>query len=93
MSVGCLAIDDIPIEELYVMATYATAAGQDFIPVHVFPVKYNDKKSMEYLVKKTKDNKELQKFVFKMKEAFDLFEEKKRLPVVIVNNKGEYIIN
>jgi len=83
----------VPIEELYIMSTYVKANGQDFIPVHVFPVKYDVKKSMEYLTQTTKENKVLKKFAFNLKEVFDYFEEKKQLPIIMVNKKGEYIIN
>lgn len=93
VSTGCIAITDVPIEELYIMSTYAKAFGQDFIPVHTFPVKYDVKKSMEYLSQATKENKALKKFAFNLKEVFDYFEEKKQLPVIMVNKKGEYIIN
>ena len=93
VSTGCIPINDLPIEELYIMGTYARANGQDFIPVHVFPVKYDVKRSMDYLTQAVKDNKELKKFAFSLKEAFDLFEEKKQLPVIMVNKKGEYVIN
>ena len=82
VSIGCLAINDIPIEELYVMAAYAKGNGQDFIPVHVFPVKYDENRSMNYLQKITKDNKPLQKFDQSLKEAFDYFEDKKKLPLI-----------
>ncbi len=93
VSVGCLAITDLKIEELYIMATYAKASGQDFIPVHVFPVKYNEPNSMDYLARMTKDNQALQKFAIGLKEAFDYFEEKKKVPVILINRKGQYIIN
>ena len=93
VSVGCLAINDVPIEELYIMATYAKANGQDFIPVHVFPVRYDNKESMDYLARSTKDNQALQKFALNLKEAFDYFEEKKKLPVILINKKGQYIID
>jgi len=61
--------------------------------LHVFPVKYDVKKSMEYLNQETKDNKALKKFALNLKEAFDYFEEKKQLPVILINKKGDYIIN
>lgn len=93
VSTGCIPISDEPIEELYVLGAAAKEQGQDFIPVHVFPVKYNVKKSMEYLAQATKDNQALQKFAVNLKAAFDYFEEKKNLPVILVNKKGQYIIN
>lgn len=93
VSVGCIAISDAPIEELYVLANSVKEQGQDFIPVHVFPVKYNVKKSFEYLAQASKENQPLQKFAISLKVAFDYFEEKKKLPAILVNKKGEYIIN
>ena len=93
VSVGCLAITDIPIEELYILATYARTSGQDFIPVHVFPVKYDVKNSINYLNRVTRNNKNLQQFWLSLKQAFDFFDEKKKLPLILVNIKGEYLIN
>ncbi len=62
VSIGCIPLTDQQIEELYIIASYAKANGQDFIPVHVFPVKYNIKKSLEYLNSTTKKNLQLQQF-------------------------------
>ena len=93
VSVGCIPINDDHIEELYVLAAYARSTGEDFIPVHVFPVNYDVKRSMEWLSQALKDNKPLKKFAFNLKEAFDYFEAKKQLPVILINKKGEYIIN
>lgn len=93
VSTGCIAISDKPIEELYVLANYAKENGQDFIPVHVFPVKYNVKKSFEYLAQATKANQQLQHFAVSLKAAYDYFEDKKQLPLIMVNKKGEYIVN
>lgn len=92
VSTGCIAISDQPIEELYVLSTNAKEQGQDFIPVHVFPVRYNVKKSFEYLAQATKENQSLQKFAITLKAAFDHFEDKKQLPLILVNKKGEYIV-
>lgn len=93
VSTGCIAINDAPIEELYTMASKVKVNGQDFIPVHVFPVKYNVRKSIEYLAETTLGNQTIQKFAVKLKEAFDYFEEKKQLPLILVNKSGEYVIN
>ena len=93
VSVGCIAISDQPIEELFVLATNVKELGQDFIPVHVFPIKYNVVKSFEYLAQATKENQPLQKFAITLKSAYDYFEDKKKLPVILINKKGQYIIN
>ena len=93
VSVGCIPLTDDEIEDVYIITSYAKAGGQDFIPVHVFPVKYNVKKSMEYLTQATKNNHTLQKFAADLREAFDRFEEKKQIPLVMINKKGEYVFN
>lgn len=93
VSTGCIAISDAPIEELYALASVTKEKGQDFIPVHVFPIKYNVKKSFEYLAQATKENQLLQNFSKNLKEAYDYFEDKKKLPVIMINKKGEYIVN
>ncbi len=93
VSTGCIAINDMPIEELYIIASNARQQGQEFIPVHVFPARYNVKKSMDYLNNTIKDNAYLQQFNKNIREAFDYFEIKKELPIIMVNRKGEYIFN
>jgi len=93
VSTGCIPISDVPMEELYVIASSVKANGQEFIPVHVFPVRYNVKKSMEYLSSSIKNNPSLQEFNNNIKEVFDFFELKKQLPVIMVNRKGEYVLN
>jgi len=93
VSTGCIPITDTYIEEVYLLASYVKAQGQDFIPVHVFPVKYDVKKSMEYLNQTAKQNQQLQNFSNTLKDAFDYFDAKKELPVIMVDKKGEYVIS
>jgi murein L,D-transpeptidase YafK len=93
VSTGCIAITDVPIEELYIIATHVKNGGQDFIPVHVFPVKYNVKRSADYLTETLRHKPSLVAFTAKLKEAFIFFEEKKQLPLILVNKKGEYVVN
>ena len=93
VSVGCIPVTDKQIEEIYIITSYAKNNGQEFIPVHVFPIKYNQKRSSEYLKTSTKNNPALQKFALQLKAVFDRFEETKQLPVFMVNKKGEYVVN
>lgn len=92
ITTGCIPILDNQIEEVYLLAAMAKSAGEDFIPVHIFSVRYNKEKSMQYLSKTTKDNQDVQKFEVKLKEAYDYFEEHKTLPFITTNKKGEYVI-
>ena len=93
VTVGCIPIRDEQIDELYVLAAYAKDQGQDFIPVHIFPVRFTKDKSVKYLDNLTKDDPVLKKFAGKMEDAFDYFEKYKQLPVVLTDDKGQYIIN
>ena len=93
VSTGCIPITDAPIEELYFIASSVRNQGQEFIPVHVFPVRYNVKKSMDFLENSMKDNAYLQHFNSNIKEVFDYFEIKKELPIILVNRKGDYVVN
>jgi murein L,D-transpeptidase YafK len=93
VTVGCIPLQNDQIEELYILAAMAKNQGQDFIPVHIFPIRYNNRKSFEYLARTTKDNQDLQKFAIKIKEVFDYFEEKKKLPLIFINKRGDYVVN
>ena len=93
VTVGCIPIRDEQIDELYILAAHAKDQGQDFIPVHIFPVRFTKDKSVKYLDNLTKDDPMLKKFAGKMEDAFDYFEKYKQLPVVLTDDKGQYIIN
>ncbi len=90
VTVGCIPIQNAQIEELYLLATYANEQGQDFIPVHIFPVRYNVERSNDFLTKESKGDPEYQRFCERLKEVFDIFEQTKRIPLISINKKGEY---
>jgi len=92
VTVGCIPIID-KIDELYILAAHAKSQGQDYIPVHIFPIRFNVARSIKYLGNLTKDDGELKKFATRLEDAFDYFEKYKQLPVILVNEKGEYTIN
>jgi murein L,D-transpeptidase YafK len=93
VTVGCIPLTDPMIEEVYIITAYAKAGGQDFIPVHIFPIRYNVKKSAEYLDKLTRDDAQLKEFSSKLEDAFNYFEKYKQVPVVMVSQKGNYYVN
>ncbi|MFY8128335.1 MAG: L,D-transpeptidase family protein [Chitinophagaceae bacterium] len=92
ITVGCIPIKDNQIEELYVLSSIVKNEGQDFIPVHIFPVQYNNKKSLTYLAMQIKDNKEYLKFVENIQQVYDYFNLYKKLPVIGVSSLGEYVL-
>ena len=93
VTVGCIPITDGQIEELYILAAHAKDAGQDFIPVHIFPIRYNVKRSADYLNALTKDDPSLKQFALHLEDAFDYFEKYRQLPVIMTDEKGNYIID
>ncbi|MCK7554551.1 hypothetical protein MKQ70_05835 [Chitinophaga sedimenti] len=74
------------------MAVNAKNSGQDFIPVHVYPVKFGNPRSMDYLGTVSLNDNDAQKFWVNLKGAYDYFEKHHKLPVVMVNQQGKYIM-
>jgi murein L,D-transpeptidase YafK len=90
VTTGCIPITNQQIEELYILASHAKNAGQDFIPVHIYPIQYKNTKSVEYLTKFLKDYPEYTNLNVELKRAYAYFEKNHQLPVFLVNKKGEY---
>src|SRR5690606_3471430 len=93
LTLGCIPLTVKFIDELYILAVNAKSQGQDYIPVHIFPIRYDVPRSVNYLNNLTKDDPQLKRFAERLEAAFDYFEKHKKLPVVIVDDKGDYFIN
>jgi len=91
VTTGCIPITDGQIEELYILAAHAKDMGEDFIPVHIFPVNFNNTRSVEYLNKYLQTFSEYTPFAKSMRNAFNYFEKYREVPFVMVNGKGEYV--
>jgi len=91
VTTGCIPITDGQIEELYILAAHAKDMGEDFIPVHIFPVNFNNTKSVDYLNKYLQTFSEYTPFAKSMRSAFYYFEKYREVPFVMVNGKGEYV--
>jgi murein L,D-transpeptidase YafK len=91
VTTGCIPITDTQIEELYVLAVHAKDLGEDFIPVHIFPVNFSNPRSVEYLNKYLQTFSEYAPFVRGMRSAFNYFEKYREVPFAMVNGKGEYV--
>jgi len=93
VTVGCIPMTDNQIDEIYILAAHAKDAGQDYIPVHIFPIRYNVKRSADYLNSLAKDDASLKQFALHLEDAFDYFEKYRQLPVIMVDEKGGYVID
>ncbi|HEV7620739.1 MAG TPA: L,D-transpeptidase family protein, partial [Flavisolibacter sp.] len=91
VTVGCIPVTDQQIEEIYILAAYARDAGQDFIPVHIYPIRYNSKRSEVYLSSLTKNDGQLRLFAEKLEAVYDHFELTHQLPVIMTDTEGDYV--
>lgn len=81
VSVGCFAMTDPAIEEIYALADAAFRAGQRSIMVHIFPFRMADEKIKKYAKNEWRD------FWENLKRGYDLFENTRIPPDVSVENK------
>jgi len=91
VTVGCIPVTDQQIDEIYILATYAKASGQDYIPVHIYPVRYNNKKSADYLATLARNDGQLRSFAEQLEKVYDHFEMTHQLPVIMTSSNGEYV--
>jgi murein L,D-transpeptidase YafK len=93
VTTGCIPVNNEQIEELYILAAHAKSEGQDFIPVHIFPIRFDNPRSSEYLRKYVKDFPEYKFLADELKHAYTYFEKTKKLPVIMVSKKGDYVVD
>jgi murein L,D-transpeptidase YafK len=89
---GCIPIMDQQIEELYILAAHAHAQGQDFIPVHIFPVDFANERSAAYLSRHIKQFPEYTNLTRQLRNAYMYFEKTKKLPIILTGDRGQYIL-
>ena len=92
VTTGCIPITDNQIEDLYILAAHAKDLGDDFIPVHIFPVDFRNSRSVAYLNRYLQTYGEYAGFEKSLRNAFFYFEKNKQVPMVMVNGRGEYIM-
>ena len=86
VSIGCYAMGDAAIEEIYTLMDAALHSGQKNIDVHVFPFRFDSTK-IDW------QNSEWQAFWSDLKLGFDAFNQTKKLPTITVVNKRYRIKN
>lgn len=92
VTIGCLPLTDSLIEQVYFLATVAKEQGQDFIPVHIYPMRYDNNKAIEQFTVKTKFKPEVQAFATQIKDAYEYFEDTHQLPTVMIDKNGKYVV-
>ncbi len=92
VTIGCIPLTDNYIKEVYVLAVEAKNAGQQTIPIHIFPVKF-DKKGMDLITDEHAGKSALITFWNNLKHVYDYFEKNKKLPKITVDKDGKYVIS
>ncbi len=87
VSIGCYAMTDPLIEEIYALADGAFRNGQSFFRVHIFPFRMTDEN-----LEKHKDS-EWYDFWKNLKEGYDKFVEYGNNPPNVQVSGGEYVFN
>ncbi|MGZ3457655.1 MAG: L,D-transpeptidase family protein, partial [Archangium sp.] len=89
-SIGCIAIEDGPIEELYLMVLEARARMKRDVPVHIFPRRL-DAAGLAALEHHPRATPELVAFWRGLEPGWRLFEQTRRPPRISVDPKtGAY---
>lgn len=86
ISVGCFAMSDKLIEEIYAMVREALTAGQSSVPVHVFPFRMTAANVAEHADSRARDG------WAPLKQAYDDFATSRELPQIGMCSK-RYIVN
>ncbi len=85
VSIGCFAMTDPGIEEIYVIVAEALKAGQKSVPVHCFPFVMTD----DRLTKEAASPHHA--FWLNLKEGYDAFE-KSHVPPTVKVEYGRYVV-
>ena len=86
VSIGCYAMTDEKMEEIYALVEHALQKGQKFVPVHIYPFRMTKENMADHSESRWYD------FWTNLKEGYDYFETEKVPPEIKVKN-GHYIIS
>jgi len=90
VSIGCLAMTDEKIKEIYLYALYSRQNGQRRIPVYIFPFEMSEQNMRKY--KRThRFNSTLIEFWENILQGYDFFQKEKTEPKFFINSNGDYI--
>lgn len=91
VSIGCVAITDPRIDELYYICSKMSQNGQTRIPVHIFPCRLSDFK-LKILEKMYSAQSKKYQLWKNLQQGYLFFQSQKQVPIFEVNEKGYYEI-
>ena len=90
VTVGCLPMTDPVIMEIYTLCLNAKLAGQAYIPVHIYPIRF-DRKGLDFLGREYASDTTKQRFWVNLKSEYDYFERNHKLIPVMYTPDGRYV--
>lgn len=90
VTVGCMPMTDPGIQEVYTLCLNAKLSGQTYIPVHIFPTRFNEA-GLNFLGRSYATDSTKQQFWVNLKWGYDYFERYRKIQPVMYNTDGKYI--
>jgi len=87
LSIGCLAMGDDRVEEIYLAAIDSRARP---IHVHLYPARMNASDWLEWRLEQTQNRPDLTAFWDELRPAWDIFETQKEIPKITIQKDGRY---
>lgn len=85
VSIGCFAMTDSGIEEIFALADFAFRNSQSFFRMHILPFRMSNEKIEKY------KGSEWYEFWTNLKEGYDFFENNGNIPPNVEVRNGRYI--
>ena len=90
VTIGCIPIGDENIQELYLLAAKAKSSGGK-INVHIFPIIMNEQ-NYKTINDEFGTDASLLAFWSWLKPGYDAFENSKKLPNIVIEDSGKYVV-
>ncbi len=92
VTIGCIPLGDLIIEQLYIIAVDTKSSVQKKIPVHIFPYKFKNKAKKKRYLRYTNNNSKVTVLWKELESIYNNFDKNKSLPDISINNSGAYLI-
>lgn len=90
VTVGCLPMTDEGIQELYTLCLNAKMNGEENIPVHIYPLRFNQA-GLNFLAREYGKDPAKQEFWSVLKMGYDYFEKNHKILPVMYTPDGRYV--
>lgn len=92
VSIGCIAIENAPIERVFLSVLASRRAGRRKVPIHIFPTRF-DEAGLARLAPLRADNEDRDRLWRELQTLYDAFEADRRVPEVRIEPKtGHYTL-